>query len=70
MAGLTDIEFLEQDNRAWLALPDSTCSRGDWIACPEAGDWQLRGYGDRSFCARHAAVRLRIADQLAAGVTR
>ncbi|RKT82744.1 hypothetical protein SAMN05421805_104215 [Saccharopolyspora antimicrobica] len=64
MAELTDVELLEQDNRAWPALPGSACCGDDWAACPEPGEWQVRGYAGRSFCAQHAAVRLRIADAL------
>ncbi|MGI8307038.1 hypothetical protein [Saccharopolyspora hattusasensis] len=62
-----DHDLVEQDNRAWLALPGRSCIGGDWNPCTEPGAWQLRGYAERAFCTRHAATRLRIADQLAAG---
>lgn len=64
-----DHDLVEQDNRAWLALPGRDCDGGDWNPCTEPGSWELRGYVGRVFCTYHAAARLRIADQLAA-VTR
>jgi len=66
----TDFDMVEQDARAWLALPGRDCDGGDWTDCTESGVWEVRGYIGRKFCTRHAAERLRIADQLAAGVTR
>lgn len=65
-----DHERVEQDPRAWLALPGLACDGGSWNPCTEPGAWQLDGYGHRTYCTRHAAVRLRIADELAAAVTR
>ncbi|MER5388351.1 hypothetical protein [Saccharopolyspora sp. NPDC002686] len=64
MAVLTDVELLEQDSRASLALPGLSCDGGDWTRCPADGAWQLRGYLGRSYCEPHAAVRLRIPDRL------
>ncbi|MEV5543077.1 hypothetical protein AB0L13_40280 [Saccharopolyspora shandongensis] len=65
-----DHDLVEQDNRAWLALPDRDCDGGNWNPCTAPGVWELRGYVDRSFCTYHAAARLRIADQLAAEAAR
>ncbi|MEV6226879.1 hypothetical protein AB0L88_03160 [Saccharopolyspora shandongensis] len=64
-----DHDLVEQDNRAWLALPGPDCAGGNWTPCVEPGVWSVRGYVDRAFCTYHAAARLRIADQLA-GVAR
>ncbi|SDZ57204.1 hypothetical protein SAMN05216215_110710 [Saccharopolyspora shandongensis] len=64
-----DHDLVEQDNRAWLALPGRDCAGGNWTPCVEPGAWEVRGYVDRAFCTYHAAARLRIADQLT-GVAR
>ncbi|MGW5645029.1 hypothetical protein ACWEV3_40810 [Saccharopolyspora sp. NPDC003752] len=60
-----DHDLVEQDNRAWLAMPGRPCNGGAWNSCATPGVWELRGYVGRAFCTYHAAARLRIADQLA-----
>ena len=61
-----DLALLEQDNRAWLALPGLACHGGDWELCPDPATWMLRSFGKRGFCAYHAAERLRAFNKLAA----
>ncbi|MER7009891.1 hypothetical protein ABT324_00485 [Saccharopolyspora sp. NPDC000359] len=65
-----DHELVEQHPDSWFALPGLACGGGSWDPCPNDGAWMVRGYGRRAYCTRHAAQRLRIADQLAAEVTR
>ncbi|MCI2421475.1 hypothetical protein MOQ72_28980 [Saccharopolyspora sp. K220] len=63
----SDVALLEQDSRAWLALPGRGCDGGRLRPCTRDGAWHLRDHGNDVFCIQHAALLLRVEDWTAEG---